>query len=906
MSRPSDAAAAAHRDVSRLHEAVTAGLAASAGALAALAEAAGRRRRAALARGAAVVAAGPLPAYAAWGDGAWETWQPSLGPAPELRIGTVTLGGGTLPATVPVGEAPVILVTESRGASQRAAVALRNLAVRAAAVEGSGVVLHLLDPRAEGFGFPERTRLANVARRTSDVAQDLKAAVAACHAEGAGRRAAQHHLVVALDFPHGYGHGSVEQLNRVARLAPAGATLILHHDASAPLVGNADALDLVDPVIVTVAGDGTAIGPWGDLRGSLDDLPPESVLDRIATWVSETAGGDRSTELSWSELNPADPGAWWQGDARAEVRAPFGLDMAGEVLELALGKDADGSSRAHAVIGGMNGSGKSVLMHTLITSLASRYAPDEVSFYLLDGKQGAEFQAYRDLPHADVVTLRSMPDLLRGMLVDLNSELDRRLEALVLAGVSDVADLPPERRLPRLIVAIDEYQDLLRTDAGGEAIAILQRLAAQGRAVGIHLLPASQRFHATGLINQDALFANIGTRIALAVAVDSLDGIDEFDSAGRALIREHCDAPGKVVINDAGGRGVSRAGRVALLQPGERDAIVAQLARRSVRRPVVMDGDAPPAVADSRTLARLAKTGGDSELLAAWAAASTRDGGLGRATWHAYDRPFVFLAGRTFTVFGSAAAVVNRGDAANIMVVTDDAEVATGVLATGLVSAGLSVPRGTMSVSVLGELPGAGGSSWKGVLSHKMVGRLAGCGHRCEVAEGVADAERLLRETVAELERRQGLNADDLFALAPRLVVGVGLERLDPFRMVEERYGPEPSELGRLLLHAAKEGPRIGVHVLLGATSRAAWAQVLPDRAARQFRHRFFGQMSETDAHALFDSGVAARLQAPGVHGGPRRAGYEDRTIRSCVRFLPYVAGSALDEGLTALTGARR
>ena len=261
-------------------------------------------------------------------------------------------------------------------------------------------------------------------------------------------------------------------------------------------------------------------------------------------------------------------------------------------------------------------------------------------------------------------------------------------------------------------------------------------------------------------------------------------------------------------------------------------------------------------------------------------------------------------------MYGSAAAVVRRADGANVLVLTPDAEVLTGILQTGIASTALSTAAGSLTVSVLAHLPSPLGVSWRGALSTGLVDLLALRGDTVRVASDTTEAVALLDAAVTEVARRAALSSDELAGCGPHLVVAAGLERVDPFRTVETRYGPEPSASGQALHRLAPDGPRVGVHVVLGATSRQAWGQVLPDKAARAFQHRFYQQMSEQDANALLESLAPSKVgRATGLGGGtgPRGAGYQDAVAARTEVFMPYVTGPDLTTALRALlTGVAR
>ena len=218
------------------------------------------------------------------------------------------------------------------------------------------------------------------------------------------------------------------------------------------------------------------------------------------------------------------------------VRTPE-FQRAGSKLFLALGKDLSGHpiygdllKMPHLLIAGTTGSGKSVCINSLITSILLKASPDEVKFIMIDPKM-VEFSLYEGLPHllAPVVT-----DPRRAALTLkewVTSEMERRYKLFHELGVRNIygynhkiADA--EDRLPYIVVLVDELADLMMV-AAAQVETTICRIAQMARATGIHLVIATQRPSVdiiTGLIK-----ANIPSRIAFAVAtqVDSRVILDQ-------------------------------------------------------------------------------------------------------------------------------------------------------------------------------------------------------------------------------------------------------------------------------------------------------------------------------------------------------------------------------------------
>lgn len=216
----------------------------------------------------------------------------------------------------------------------------------------------------------------------------------------------------------------------------------------------------------------------------------------------------------------------------AELPLPFGKDIAGNIIIEDLAK------MPHLLIAGATGSGKSVSVNSFITSLILSRTPEQVRFLLVDPKL-VELSHYNDIPHLlhPVITDHQKAILALNWAVE---EMERRYEDLAETRVRDIrsynqkilshanskkSKIPP---MPYIVVLIDELGDLMMV-AGKEVEASIIRLAQKARAVGIHLILATQRPSVdviTALIK-----ANCPARIALQVA-QKTDSRTILDSNG--------------------------------------------------------------------------------------------------------------------------------------------------------------------------------------------------------------------------------------------------------------------------------------------------------------------------------------------------------------------------------------
>ncbi|MCK4716830.1 MAG: DNA translocase FtsK, partial [Candidatus Marinimicrobia bacterium] len=235
-------------------------------------------------------------------------------------------------------------------------------------------------------------------------------------------------------------------------------------------------------------------------------------------------------------------------DADSKLTIALGKTTSGEVSTLDLAK------MPHLLIAGATGSGKSVCINTIIASILYRAKPDEVKFVLIDPKK-LELSVFRALEKYHLITSEDLdeyiitrPDNAIVALRSIEAEMERRYDILAGATVRNIreynskvsnGDLEKEY-LPYIVVVIDELADLMVTSAK-EVEEPITRLAQMSRAVGIHLIIATQRPSVnviTGVIK-----ANFPARIAFQVAskVDSrtildINGAEKLLGRGDMLI----------------------------------------------------------------------------------------------------------------------------------------------------------------------------------------------------------------------------------------------------------------------------------------------------------------------------------------------------------------------------------
>ncbi len=220
---------------------------------------------------------------------------------------------------------------------------------------------------------------------------------------------------------------------------------------------------------------------------------------------------------------------FWTKSSQHEVSVPVGWDINHKEVCFEIG-----NAQNHTLICDHSGSGKSNFLHVLIQNLAFYYDPDEVQLFLLDYKEGVEFNAYTNpiLEHARLVSVASSVGFGMSFLSWLCKEMQERANLFKQFNVKDLSDYRKHEKMPRLIVVIDEFQVLFSdnsTQVKGSVERSLNTLLKKGRSYGVHLVLATQTMRNIGI--SDSIKAQIANRIALPMDADDSTKILDDDAA---------------------------------------------------------------------------------------------------------------------------------------------------------------------------------------------------------------------------------------------------------------------------------------------------------------------------------------------------------------------------------------
>lgn len=717
--------------------------------------------------------------------------------------------------------------------------------------------------------------------------------------------AAPYRIVALAGLPVGGDERQWQALLQIAAGGPrAGIYLVAALDANSPPPRGARSSDLPAHGVTLTWQDADTLAwedpDFGRYTVYPDKLPPAAQMNGWLEAVGEAAE-QRQTELPFRQI-ATPPGRYWQGDTRRELAAVVGVDSAGKPYTFRF--NSTGSEIvAHGLIGGAPGAGKSNFLHVLIMQLALAYSPEEVELYLIDFREGVEFQDYAHLPHARVLAVESEREFALSILARLAQEIERRGELFKAVQ----ANSPEEYRrrsgapLPRVLLIIDEFQRLFEPDdnlaraAGG----LLENLTRIARGFGIHVLLSSQS-PSTLALQSHRLYDQMLLRLAFRCTENVSAAILGAGNSAAAQLAQS----GEAILNDKlGDRSANRQLRIAHFPSEERRHYLAAIAQLASGSPASGSPAARPITFSPRLPARLAAN-------AALQAALAASGSAPPLT------PVRLWLGEPIALKEPTAAVLQRQEQSNLLVVGRDEEAAIGLLLAGVLS--LAAQYGPQQARfVLADFADPI-ATWHGLCPQLA----AALPHAVEVFTPTSDLFAAL-DAPAPRTKRSLFGDDEPAAAAPALGPLDAAEQLVQRRLQSFDWVNAPGEishlyfvvtglhlwsdlvsgrdmtpLARQLLFLARSGPKVGVH-LLAWVDRPGYVDQMLRGALKLFDWRVALRMDEDDSRLLLDNLLGARL-------GDQRALLRNgrRAADDLEKFKPYPLPPA--DALDALTAQVR
>jgi hypothetical protein len=843
---------------------------------------------------------------AEWSVAEWDRWRPSLVSAFAARFARLTaettdLGSHltsnlnfSIPALAPFPEGPCLLLNATGAAKDGAAHAIQSVLARLlATIPPAKLRFTFIDPIALGNNVAAFMPLADqeeslvtsrawsephhIEQRLGDLTEHMETVIQKYlrtefktihdYNDLAHEVAEPYRFVVVFDFPVNFTETSARRLVSIARNgARCGVYLLIVCDSAKPLPYgfSLDELRQSASVIEAPHGSTETSLRWADSdfqswRIHLDSPAPRPILTSIISAVGELAKDGMRVEVPYRKLlslSQVGDETWWKATTAKCIRVPLGPTGARKLQYLVLGEGMG----HHALIVGRPGSGKSNLMHVIITTLALTYSPDEIRLYLIDFKKGVEFKGYADfkLPHAEAIAIESEREFGLSVVERLDVELKRRGDLFRAARSANIAEYRDKtgRQIPRVLLLVDEFQEFFTQDdqIARQTTLILDRLVRQGRAFGIHIILGSQTLAGSYNLSRSTL-DQMAVRIAMQCSeADSRLILSDDNPAARLLSR-----PGEAIYNAASGlvegNNLFQVARLSDEDGGACLDLVARISRDSGRPvcvPIVFDGNELAHLVDCRKLQELV----DAD------------------SWPD-QRGVELLLGDPIAIKDSVAARMRRQSGGHLLILSRDEAEGVGMCVASIVSILLQQRPSDAQVFIANFTPAD--SEWaecvedieKHFPHHITVLR-----QMREVADAI--------ETIAAEVRRRGDTPPERTGI---YLVIQGMHRARVLRGDDDSfaYGDNGSTPAEHFTTILRDGPEVGVHVISWCDTYSNAIRVADRRMMAQFGLRAGGAMSADDSMTFFDDTAASRIDKP-----HRMILFEEERPGQLEKFRPY------------------
>jgi DNA segregation ATPase FtsK/SpoIIIE, S-DNA-T family len=697
--------------------------------------------------------------------------------------------------------------------------------------------------------------------------------------EQAGEVAEPYRFLVVANFPAGFSDAAAQRLLSIARSGPkCGVYTLLSMDTRQAMPHGFEKADLeaVSTTFDWVNGRFVLRDPvLAHFPVKMESSPRANDFAELVRKTGVLSKDARRVEVAFERIVPRN-GQLWMQDSRAGVDVPLGRAGATKLQHLNLGR---GTSQ-HVMIAGKTGSGKSSLLHTLIVNLGLHYAPDEMQFYLVDFKKGVEFKTYAShaMPHARIIGIESDREFGISVLERLDGVLKERGNLFRDTGVQDIKgyrNAEPNKKLPRILLIIDEFQEFFVEDdqLSQAANLLLDRLVRQGRAFGMHVLLGSQTLGGAYSLARSTL-GQIGVRIALQCSESDAHLIlSEENGAARLLTR-----PGEAIYNDSNGLTEgNHPFQIAWLPDDRRDHFLAIIENRTQEKQLHVE----PAIVFEGNLASDPR---DNESIAQTIG---RFGTLFNGEARRRDSLSLWL-GEAVSIKPPTRIPISQRPGDHLMIIGQDSLAAQGMMIVGLITLAAQLrPAGPDDPSPAQFFVFDGdanevedGTRWKQLLE-PLPHRIVRAGQR-EAAATVA----MIAEEVNRRKEEAAADHPPVFVFLSNFSRFRNLRNEQDefgFGRTDDSKGPQP---GAQLADILKDGSAVGVHAIVWCDTYSNLTRWITQSTLREFEVRIAFQMNANDSSSLIDSPAASRL------GGHRALLYL-RELGTIEKLRPYAVPSA-------------
>jgi len=836
---------------------------------------------------------------AEWDDPRWLRWQQHRQATSLMRLGVIKESDSFPPlpalAICPGGEN--ILFKIPGAAKEYAVQALQSLMLRLLTSQPPGKLrFTLIDPTGLGKNVATFLQLADydeqlisgkVWTRKEQIAQQL--VELSDHMENviqqylrnqyssideynkvAGEIAEPYRVLVVVGFPTNFNKETANLLTNIAATGSrCGVSVMMIVDVEQPLPSGFKLAEL-ERVARIITWDNQGFN-WihkdlGSLKLHLDTLPRPEIFGQLLSNIGEEAIKARQrVEIPFRlaiEQHIIPEYRWWASDQSTgeEIVVPLGRKGASKYQYLSLGKGI----AHHVLIAGTTGSGKTTLLHDLIVGLSLIYNPDEMEFYLIDFKNvGFAPYAHHKLPHARVIAIQSEREYGLSVLEGLEEEIEERRRSFKEAHVQDLSQfrrIQPRIRMPRILLIIDEFQELFirQDDIATKAAEHLNRFVRTGRGFGIHVILASQTLAGLSTLGRPTLL-DISTMSQMAVRIalknekaDSRLILSEDNTSSGLLFQFR---PGEAIYNADSGAEASNSRFQSFWLSDDELSVYLEAIRR-----LGYSHDYVPAhiqnIFDGSKNADLNENTQLNDLLAS-------------PSWHEQQHPIIWL-GDPISLKDPTNIQLRAHRGSNVLIVGQDEIVAPGLLTIAQYTlAAQHHPKEARFYIVDERL--------KTPYIDRLREREKLMPHEIKIADRYTLAA-LLTEIYDEIKERM----DKGTIQKPQIYLFInGLHLIRAFRQERETG----SNQAKLLSTILRDGPEQHVHTLIWCDMVNNFTRAMELSMLDEFEFRVAFQMSESDSTKLLGSTLAKMLDS-------HRVLLSSQGTIATEKFIPYESPS--------------
>lgn len=848
-----------------------------------------------------------------WGEEAWGQWVPATSPAFSACLGVLKsrhiemlkpyfpdhLLDFSIPALVPFAQGKQgrsLLLKCAGSAKEQASNSIQSLVTKLLATVPPGKVkFTLVDPvglgqNASGFmqlaDYDESlvsgkawTEPQHIERELLELTEHMETVIQKYlrndfdsieqYNDNAGEIAEAYQVLVVWDFPVNFSETAARRLVSVAENGPrCGVYTIIIMDTSAekrlPHGFTLGDLERTSNVIEYNSGGFVWLDDNFKQHELLLDEPPRAELSKqIVSRVGEAAKRELNVQVPYSKLlskAQLTEGNWWTKKTENVIEAPLGPHGANKIQSLTLGE----KTAHHAIVVGRTGSGKSNLMHVIITSLGLSYSPNEIELYLIDFKQGVEFKPYAlaNLPHAKVIAIESEREFGISVLHGLDRELHRRGELFRSSNVNNITDYRKSvGQLPRILLLVDEFQEFFSQDdnISSQARSILDRLVRQGRSQGIHVMLGSQTLKGASDLPH-SIISQMGVRIALqCTEADARQIMGDDNLVNRQLTR-----PGEAIYNPESGQvEANKLFQVALFTEQDRDTYLGRItelakgAEESFPPPIIFEGNEPANIESCLPMQQNIESG----------------------QWPGRIKSADAWLGEPIAISPPIVARFRRQGGSNLLVVTRDEQQGVGTVIASLLS--LSAQYAPNSAKFFIVNLTTADSEWN-EMPELIKEQLP---HDIEIVsrKKLVTVLQSLAEQAEERASEEKTGDGEIF------LVFLGLHRARDLRdeydgassyfKSSDDNGPDAKALFAKVM---REGPESGIHVIAWCDAYSNVTRI-DRRLIGEFAMRVAGPMSSDDSQHVIDDSLASKLDRP-----HRAIFFDEERPGQLEKFRPY------------------